>query len=119
MLGRSRIGIHEWNGFQCIFASGVLSRVDLGWMQEMAGTVGPPLPCTAFRLEAVPEMNYDPGAHFAPHIIEGMWELPEPHTLNPEERKTKSVNVSMCHGMRNIGPLFCLGEAQECSGVIS
>ena len=29
--------------------------------QEMAGTVGPPLPCTAFRLEAVPEMNYDPG----------------------------------------------------------
>ena len=31
-------------------------------MQEMAGTVGPPLPCTAFRLEAVPEMNYDPGA---------------------------------------------------------
>ena len=31
-------------------------------MQEMAGTVGPPLPCTAFRLEAVPEMNYDPCA---------------------------------------------------------
>lgn len=31
-------------------------------MQEMAGTVGPPLPCTAFRLEAVPEMNYNPGA---------------------------------------------------------
>ncbi len=26
----------------------------------MAGTVGPPLPCTAFRLEAVPEMNYSP-----------------------------------------------------------
>lgn len=22
--------------------------------------MGPPLPCTAFRLEAVPEMNYDP-----------------------------------------------------------
>ena len=32
--------------------------------QEMAGTVGPPLPCTAFRLEAVPEMKYDP---CAPH----------------------------------------------------
>ena len=31
-------------------------------VQEMAGTVGPPLPCTAFRLEAVPEMNYDPCA---------------------------------------------------------
>ena len=26
------------------------------------GTVGPPLPCTAFRLEAVPEMKYDPCA---------------------------------------------------------
>ena len=29
-------------------------------MQYMAGTVGPPLPSTDMRLEAVPEMNYDP-----------------------------------------------------------
>jgi long-chain acyl-CoA synthetase len=27
---------------------------------EMSGTVGPPLPCTEMRLEAVPEMNYLP-----------------------------------------------------------
>ena len=29
-------------------------------MQYMAGTVGPPLPSTDMRLEAVPEMHYDP-----------------------------------------------------------
>ena len=27
---------------------------------DHAGTVGPPQPCISFRLEAVPEMNYDP-----------------------------------------------------------
>ena len=31
-------------------------------LQEMAGTVGPPQPVLSFRLEAVPEMNYDPMA---------------------------------------------------------
>ena len=30
--------------------------------QVMNGTVGPVLPCTSLRLEAVPEMNYDPTA---------------------------------------------------------
>ena len=29
-------------------------------MQSMAGTVGPPMPNTDMRLEAVPEMSYDP-----------------------------------------------------------
>ena len=29
-------------------------------LQYMAGTVGPPLPSTDMRLEAVPEMNYNP-----------------------------------------------------------
>ena len=29
-------------------------------VQCMAGTVGPPLPSTDMRLEAVPEMHYDP-----------------------------------------------------------
>ena len=29
---------------------------------EHAGTVGPPQPVLSFRLEAVPEMNYDPMA---------------------------------------------------------
>lgn len=29
-------------------------------VQYMAGTVGPPLPSTDMRLEAVPEMSYDP-----------------------------------------------------------
>ena len=49
-------------------------------MQEMAGTVGPPLPCTAFRLEAVPEMNYDPCAlpcllfQKAP-VVDHVWEI--------------------------------------------
>jgi hypothetical protein len=28
--------------------------------QDHSGTVGPPLPVLSFRLEAVPEMNYDP-----------------------------------------------------------
>ena len=28
----------------------------------MSGTVGPALPCVSLRLEAVPEMNYDPTA---------------------------------------------------------
>ena len=32
--------------------------------QEMAETVGPPMPATAFRLEAVPEMNYSPSETF-------------------------------------------------------
>ena len=34
--------------------------------QEMAETVGPPMPGTAFRLEAVPEMNYSPSETFHP-----------------------------------------------------
>ncbi len=38
-----------------------LMGFELCRLQEMAGTVGPPLPCTAFKLEAVPEMKYDPG----------------------------------------------------------
>ena len=29
-------------------------------MQEMRGTVGPPLPSHSVRLEGVPDMNYDP-----------------------------------------------------------
>lgn len=29
---------------------------------DHAGTVGPPLPVLSFRLEAVPDMNYDPMA---------------------------------------------------------
>ncbi len=32
------------------------------WGQEFTGTVGCPLPLLTFRLEAVPDMGYDPSA---------------------------------------------------------
>ena len=31
-----------------------------GRLQDMVGTVGPPKPGMSFRLEAIPEMGYDP-----------------------------------------------------------
>ena len=44
-------------------ASVVFGDSALQWCsQAMNGTVGPVLPCTSLRLEAVPEMNYDPSA---------------------------------------------------------
>ena len=39
------------------------------FLQDMSGTVGPPLPCTEFKLEAVPEMKYDPGEIQQPHNL--------------------------------------------------
>lgn len=36
------------------------SFIAVGREPDHSGTVGPPQPCISFRLEAVPEMNYDP-----------------------------------------------------------
>lgn len=68
----------------------------------MAGTVGPPLPSTDMRLEAVPEMNYDPTGN--PPRGEIMFKGPSVFSgyYKDDEKTTEVIpppslpNLSMC-----------------------
>ncbi len=63
----------------------------------MAGTVGPPLPSTDMRLEAVPEMKYDPTGNpprgeilfRGPSVFSGYYR---------DEEKTVEVGPFACRG---------------------
>lgn len=62
----------------------------------MSGTVGPALPCVSLRLEAVPEMNYDPMADpprgevclAGPTVFAGYYK---------DKEKTTEVHLSLMH----------------------
>ena len=76
----------------------------------MNGTVGPVLPCTSLRLEAVPEMNYDPAADpprgevclHGPTLFSGYYK---------DAQKTAEVRAGMRPCQRGQKSLFFLVEA--------